>query len=113
GTLFHGGLAEWPKAHDWKSCEGIPLRGFESRILRPLSGDNVGLSAQGSWRCHARAAGWLAVHVVVGRLACGPSSARMMATGLRGTRVGKLFVRGHVALRDGSVRPPHQLRFGL
>ena len=26
-TLVRGGLAEWPKAHDWKSCWGNTLTG--------------------------------------------------------------------------------------
>ncbi len=32
--LPHGGLAERPKAHDWKSCWVNSPHGFESRILR-------------------------------------------------------------------------------
>ncbi len=33
-TLLRGGLAERPKAHDWKSCWVNSPHGFESRILR-------------------------------------------------------------------------------
>ena len=33
-TLSRGGLAERPKAHDWKSCWVNSPHGFESRILR-------------------------------------------------------------------------------
>ncbi len=30
-----GEMSEWPKEHDWKSCEGGDLlRGFESHSLR-------------------------------------------------------------------------------